>query len=104
MWSAMDPNGWPSVAVWGRTASVPESDIQMNLDHTDGEAFRRDLTDLIPRMRAFGRTMTGDMTAGEDLAQESLAKAWAARDRYQPGTNLKAWVYMIMRNQFFSEN
>jgi RNA polymerase sigma-70 factor (ECF subfamily) len=82
---------------------VPESDVQMNLDHTDGEAFRRDLTDLIPRMRAFGRTMTGDMTAGEDLAQESLAKAWAARDRYQPGTNLKAWVYMIMRNQFFSE-
>jgi RNA polymerase sigma-70 factor (ECF subfamily) len=75
----------------------------MNLDHTDGEAFRRDLTDLIPRMRAFGRTMTGDVTAGEDLAQESLAKAWAARHSYQPGTNLKAWVYMIMRNQFFSE-
>jgi RNA polymerase sigma-70 factor (ECF subfamily) len=75
----------------------------MNLDHTDGEAFRRDLIDLIPRMRAFARTMTGDMTAGEDLAQESLAKAWKSRDRYQPGTNLKAWVYMIMRNQFFSE-
>lgn len=82
---------------------MPESDIQMNLDHSDGEAFRRDLTNLIPRMRAFGRTMTGDVTAGEDLAQESLAKAWAARDRYRPGTNLKAWVYMIMRNQFFSE-
>jgi len=75
----------------------------MNLDHTNGEAFRRDLTDLIPRMRAFGRTMTGDMTAGEDLAQESLAKAWASRHTYRPGTNLKAWVYMIMRNQFFSE-
>jgi RNA polymerase sigma-70 factor (ECF subfamily) len=82
---------------------VPESDVQMNLDHTDGEAFRRDLTDLIPRMRAFGRTMTGDTTAGEDLAQEGLAKAWSARDRYQPGTNLKAWVYTIMRNEFFSE-
>jgi RNA polymerase sigma-70 factor (ECF subfamily) len=75
----------------------------MTLDPTDGEAFRRDLTDLIPRMRAFGRTMTGDMTAGEDLAQESLAKAWAARHTYQPGTNLKAWVHMIMRNQFYSE-
>jgi RNA polymerase sigma-70 factor (ECF subfamily) len=74
----------------------------MTLDHTDGEAFRRDLTDLIPRMRAFGRTMTGDLTAGEDLAQEGLARAWAARHTYQPGTNLKAWVYMIMRNQFYS--
>lgn len=75
----------------------------MTLDHTDGEAFRRDLTDLIPRMRAFARTITGDMTAGEDLAQESLAKAWAARHTYRPGTNLKAWVHMIMRNQFYSE-
>jgi len=76
----------------------------MTLDPTDGEAFRRDLADLVPRMRAFGRAMTGNVTAGEDLAQESLAKAWAARAAYQPGTNLKAWVYRIMRNQFFSEN
>ena len=75
----------------------------MTLDLTDTETFRRDLTDLIPRMRAFGRTMSGDATAGDDLAQESLAKAWAARGSYQPGTNLKGWVYMIMRNQFYSE-
>jgi RNA polymerase sigma-70 factor (ECF subfamily) len=75
----------------------------MTLHHTDGETFRRDLTDLIPRMRAFGRSMTGDLTAGEELAQEGLAKAWAARHTYQPGTNLKAWIYRIMRNQFYSE-
>jgi RNA polymerase sigma-70 factor (ECF subfamily) len=103
MWSSTDPSASRSVAVWGRTASVPESDIQMNLDHADLEAFRRDLTALIPRMRAFARTMSGDATAGDDLAQEGLAKAWAARNSYRPGTNLKAWVYMIMRNQFFSE-
>ncbi|MBW8813217.1 MAG: sigma-70 family RNA polymerase sigma factor [Caulobacterales bacterium] len=75
----------------------------MNLDPTDLEAFRRDLIALIPRMRAFARTLSGDATAGDDLAQEGLASAWAARNSYRAGTNLKAWVYMIMRNQFYSE-
>jgi len=75
----------------------------MTLDHTDGEAFRRDLTALIPRMRAFARSMCGDPAAGDDLAQDTLVKAWTHQATYRPGTNLKAWVYMIMRNQFYSE-
>ena len=75
----------------------------MGHDLTDGSAFQRELTVLIPRMRAFARTMTGDATAGDDLAQEVLLKAWSARASYQPGTNLKAWLFMIMRNQFYSE-
>jgi RNA polymerase sigma-70 factor (ECF subfamily) len=72
-------------------------------DHDDGAAFQAELTALIPRMRAFARTMCGDATAGDDLAQEVLLKAWSARASYQPGTNLKAWLFMIMRNQFYSE-
>jgi RNA polymerase sigma-70 factor (ECF subfamily) len=75
----------------------------MTLDLTDGEAFQRDLTALIPKLRGFARTMCGDAVAGDDLAQEGLLKAWAARASYQSGTNLKAWVFMIMRNQFYSE-
>jgi len=75
----------------------------MSLDPTPDETLRRDLTGLIPRIRAFARTMCGSATEGDDLAQESLMKAWAARASYQPGTNLKAWVFMIMRNQFYSE-
>jgi len=75
----------------------------MTLDLTDGEAFRRDLTALIPRMRGFARSMCGNPTAGDDLTQDVLVKAWAHQATYKPGTNLKAWVYMIMRNQFYSE-
>ncbi|WP_293898953.1 sigma-70 family RNA polymerase sigma factor [Phenylobacterium sp.] len=75
----------------------------MAFDHTDSDAFSRELTALIPRMRAFARTMCGDRTAGDDLAQEGLLKAWTARASYQPGTNLRAWVFTIMRNQFYSE-
>jgi RNA polymerase sigma-70 factor, ECF subfamily len=75
----------------------------MTLDHTHGEAFQRELTALIPKLRGFARVMCGDAVAGDDLAQEGLLKAWMARASYQSGTNLKAWVFMIMRNQFYSE-
>ncbi len=75
----------------------------MILDTSDETAFQRELTALIPRMRAFARGMCHDAAAADDLAQDGLLKAWTARASYQPGTNLKAWVFMIMRNAFYSE-
>lgn len=69
----------------------------------DDETFRNDLVALIPHMRAFSRSLTGDAAAADDLAQEALAKAWDKRASFEPGTNLKAWVFMIVRNQFFSD-
>ena len=69
----------------------------------EGDRFTRELTALIPHMRAFARGLCGDMTAAEDLAQEALARAWSARASYQPGTNLKGWVFTILRNQFYSD-
>ena len=68
----------------------------------EGDRFARELTALIPHMRAFARGLCGDMTAAEDLAQEALVKAWSAQASFQPGTNLKAWVFTILRNQFYS--
>ena len=65
--------------------------------------FKSDLIPLIPKMRAFARTLCGDATQADDLAQEALAKAWASRGSYTPGTNLKAWTFMIVRNQFYSD-
>jgi len=65
--------------------------------------FERDLIVLIPHMRAFARALCGDSTAADDLAQDALAKALKARDSYQLGSNMKAWLFMILRNQFFSE-
>ncbi len=72
-------------------------------DSTDDERFKRELVVLIPHMRAFARTLTGDATAADDLAQDALMKAWDARASYQMGTNMKAWTFMILRNQFYSE-
>src|SRR5262249_42000422 len=58
---------------------------------------------LIPHVRAFARTLAGDPASADDLAQDALMKAWDARRSYQMGTNMKAWAFMILRNQFYSE-
>jgi len=65
--------------------------------------FKHSLVALIPQLRAFARTLTGDATAADDLAQDAMMKAWDARASFQMGTNMKAWTFMILRNQFYSE-
>ena len=69
----------------------------------DDNAFKRELVALIPHLRAFARTLCGDPTAADDLAQDAMLKAWDARASFQMGTNMKAWTFMILRNQFYSE-
>jgi RNA polymerase sigma-70 factor (ECF subfamily) len=66
-------------------------------------AFKHELIALIPHLRAFARTLAGDPAAADDLAQDAMMKAWDARASYQMGTNMKAWTFMILRNQFYSE-
>ena len=66
-------------------------------------AFKKELVGLIPHLRAFARTLCGDATAADDLAQDAMMKAWDARASFQMGTNMKAWTFMILRNQFYSE-
>ena len=69
----------------------------------DDEAFKKELVQLIPHLRAFARTLCGDPAAADDLAQDAMMKAWDARASFQMGTNMKAWTFMILRNQFYSE-
>ncbi len=74
-----------------------------NLDAASEKAFQGDLVALIPHLRAFARTLCGDAAAADDLAQDATLKAWDARSSFQMGTNMKAWTFMILRNQFYSE-
>ena len=67
------------------------------------KTFKAELVTLIPQMRAFARSLTGNSAAADDLAQDALLKAWDARASYQMGTNMKAWTVMILRNHFYSE-
>ena len=73
------------------------------MDQQQTKTFERELIALIPHLRAFARSLCGDATSADDLAQEAVAKAWASRASYQMGTNMKAWTFMILRNQFYSE-
>ena len=72
-------------------------------DALGDKAFTSALVALIPHLRAFARMIARDPTEADDLAQEALAKAWQARASFTPGTNLKAWAFMILRNQFYSD-
>ncbi len=65
--------------------------------------FKRELAGLIPHLRAFARSLCGDPTLADDLAQDAMLKAWNAREHYQAGTNMKAWAFTILRNVFYSE-
>jgi RNA polymerase sigma-70 factor (ECF subfamily) len=76
--------------------------IDMATFVADTEAFKADLIALIPHLRAFSRTLCRDATLAEDLAQDALASAWNARESFEPGTNMKAWLFMILRNGFYS--
>lgn len=80
-----------------------ESDARPKTDRGADEAFKRELVQLIPHLRAFARTLTGDPASADDLAQDAMMKAWDARASFQMGTNMKAWTFMILRNQFYSE-
>src|ERR1041385_782095 len=71
-------------------------------DRNDAQ-FKADLLELIPFLRAFARSLCGNQETADDLAQETLVKAWQARDMFAPGTNLKAWLFTIWRNQFYSD-
>lgn len=68
----------------------------------DEDAFRQGLIDAIPALRAFARSLCGRRDAADDLVQDTLMKAWQARERFQAGTNLKAWTFVILRNDFYS--
>lgn len=60
------------------------------------------LTDAIPKLRAFGISLTRDGNAADDLVQETILKAWSNMDKFDPETNLDAWLFTILRNTFYS--
>lgn len=70
---------------------------------TEPETVRDSLVAAIPNLRAFAISLTGDPHVANDLVQETLLKAWSHREKFAPGTNLKAWLFTILRNTYFSD-
>ncbi|TNC48513.1 sigma-70 family RNA polymerase sigma factor [Rubellimicrobium rubrum] len=70
------------------------------LDDHQATAFDNDVLELRPALRAFARRLLRQETEVDDLVQDTILKALSARDSFQYGTNLKAWLFTIMRNTF----
>ena len=58
---------------------------------------------LLPDLRAFARFLARDRAVADDLVQDTLVRALAALEQFQAGTNLKAWLFTILRNLFFEQ-
>ena len=63
----------------------------------------QDMVALVPQMHTFARSLCRDGVRADDLVQEALARALANIDRFRPGTNLKAWLFTIVRNEHYSQ-
>jgi RNA polymerase sigma-70 factor, ECF subfamily len=57
----------------------------------------------LPTLRAFAVSLCGNFDRADDLVQETLLKAWQNLDKFEEGTNLRAWLFTILRNGYFSE-
>lgn len=91
----MQAMAWAAVssgAAWGTAAAVGERSLEEEDDLGTQIVGHR------TRLVRFAWSMTRDREAAQDLAQEAIVRALAARWRFEPGTNLKAWLFRILRN------
>lgn len=64
---------------------------------------RDELIEHLPAMRAFALSLTRNGSAADDLVQDSVVKAWKNMESFTSGTNMRAWLFTILRNTFYSD-
>jgi RNA polymerase sigma-70 factor, ECF subfamily len=65
-------------------------------------SFKDELIAEMPNLRAFAISLSSSLSMADDLVQEALLRAWRHSDKFQPGTSLRAWLFTILRNIYFS--
>lgn len=83
------------------SAISPEADVSPDTLAADRQ-FRDQMVALIPSLRSFARGLCGQREMADDLAQETMVRAWAARASFTPDSNFRAWMFTILRNQFYT--
>ncbi len=69
---------------------------------TAAASWRDDVVGMIPALRAFAWSLSHNGSDADDLVQDTLIKAWTHRDRFEDGTNLRAWLFTILRNTYYT--
>lgn len=63
---------------------------------------RDELVDHLPALRAFALSLTRNSATADDMVQDTLVKAWTNIEKFQVGTNMRAWLFTILRNTYYS--
>jgi len=66
------------------------------------DIWRDEVVAMIPALRAFAWSLSRNGSDADDLVQDTLIKAWSNREKYEQGTNLRAWLFTILRNTYYT--
>ncbi|WKL25965.1 sigma-70 family RNA polymerase sigma factor [Sinorhizobium meliloti] len=70
---------------------------------SENQEFKREMLAALPSLRAFAMSLIGRHDRADDLVQDTIMKAWAKQDHFEIGTNMKAWLFTILRNELYSQ-
>lgn len=90
--------------------NIPKTLYSKNLNICDLERLgshvpipRDDIIQYLEAMNGFAMSLTRDRARADDIVQDTVMKAWENIDKFQAGTNMRAWLFTILRNTFYSE-
>ncbi len=63
---------------------------------------REEIVEHLPALRAFAMSLSRNSATADDIVQDTIVKAWSNIDKFEPGTNLRAWLFTILRNTYYS--
>ncbi|SFI48022.1 RNA polymerase sigma factor [Jannaschia pohangensis] len=63
---------------------------------------REELLEHLPALRAFALSLTRNGATADDMVQDTVVKAWTNMDKFKVGTNMRAWLFTILRNTYYS--
>ena len=93
----------------GRVEKLPKREIPLRgearteASMSEDSDWRSEVVAMIPALRAFAWSLCHNGSDADDLVQDTLIKAWTNRDKFEVGTNLRAWLFTILRNTYYTQ-